>query len=144
MVITVRPRPSDDGRLKLADATQQVLGMLRVFESAGRSLDTDPPQAFDWRLERASVNLPLTVVAVAQAREPSADVPRWAKLAKHEAAVAFRALADGRSPPAWLDQDGTAALLRFVHLQAVSRPAPPREAEPKPSPTSLFRMFEEG
>ena len=110
VVITVRPQPSGGGLLKVADAMQQVLDILRVFESAGRSLDTDPPQAFDWRLERASANSPFTIIAVAQARDPSVDVSQWAKLAKHEAAVAFRALADRRSPPAWLDQDGTAAL----------------------------------
>lgn len=110
VVITVRPNPSDGDRLKVADAMRQVLDVLRVLESAGRSLEADPKRGFDWRLERATANSPFTVVAVADARDPAIDVSQRVRLAKHETAIAFRAVAERRSPPAWLDPDGTAAL----------------------------------
>ena len=110
LVITVRPRPSDGDRLKVSDAMRQVLDVLRVLESAERSIEADPRQDFDWRLERATTNSPFTVVAVAEPRIPGADVSLRARLIKHEAATAFRTVAERRPIPAWLDQDGTTAL----------------------------------
>lgn len=110
VVITIRPQPSDDGLLKVEDAMRQVLDVLGVVGSAGRSLDAQPSETFDWRLESASANSPFKIVAVAEAKNPGVNVSHLARLAKHESATAFRALADQRSLPTWLDRDGTVAL----------------------------------
>ncbi len=110
LTITIVPRPSDDGLLKVNDALQQVLDFLKVVEAAGRSLSSDPQRAFDWKLESASTNSPFTVVAVAEARNPSVDVSKPAAEAKRATALAFRQIHARRVAPAWLDQDARVAL----------------------------------
>ena len=110
LTITIRPKPSDGGLLKVSDAMQQVLDVLKVVEAASRSVSVDPQHGFDWRLESASTNSPFTVVVVAEARNPTIDVSQYVVRAKRETAIAFRNMRERRLAPPWLDQESRAAL----------------------------------
>jgi hypothetical protein len=79
--------------LQVREALEQVLDTLQLFEQAERSLG-DPHAAFVWRLEKASTNSPLTVVAVAEAVDPAIDVTP--QVAHVKAAHA--------QPPTWLER----------------------------------------
>ena len=64
VVITIHPTVSDERLLGVADAMQQVLDHIKLFEDAQQAMG-DPHSRFEWKLERASTNTPFTVVAVA-------------------------------------------------------------------------------
>src|SRR5689334_18251144 len=104
LVITIRPEPSDDGRLQVREAFQQVLDALELFEEARRSLG-DPHASFVWRLEKASTASPFTIIAVAEPNDPAIDVTPQVSRVKREVALGVRNLiAHGRRPP-WMGRD---------------------------------------
>lgn len=104
IVITVRPTVSDEKLLSVTDAMQQVLDHMKLFEAAQQSLG-DPHSRFEWRLEKASTNSPFTVVAVAQASNPSINVSAMAKRVKAEVSGGLRSLMTRGSPPQWMTQE---------------------------------------
>lgn len=101
-VITIRP--SDDGLLRVEDAFQQVLGALKLFEQAQRSLG-NPHAEFVWRLEKASTKSPFTVVAVADPIDPAIDVTPQVIRAKALVANGVRNLVARAEPPSWLPRE---------------------------------------
>ncbi|TPL48304.1 hypothetical protein [Mesorhizobium sp. B2-4-6] len=101
IVITVHPTVSDVKLLSVTDAMQQVLDHMKLFEAAQQSLG-DPHSRFEWRLEKASTNSPFTVVAVAQASNPSVNVSALAKRVKTEVAGGLRSLMTRGTPPQWM------------------------------------------
>ena len=108
VTITIEPDPSEDGLLKVEDALKQVLDCLLVARDAQVSAGY-PNEVFDWRLESASTNTPLTVVAVAEARDPSVDITGVVEEVKRATAQAFRSGVEGGSLPEWISQEGLAA-----------------------------------
>ncbi|PTE10147.1 hypothetical protein [Mesorhizobium helmanticense] len=104
VVITVHPTVSDEKLLSVTDAMQQVLDHMKLFEAAQQSMG-DPHSRFEWRLEKASTNSPFTVVAVAQASNPSVNVSAMAKLVKTEVSQGLRSLMTRGTPPEWMTQD---------------------------------------
>lgn len=103
LVITIRPQPSDDGRLQVREAFQQVLGTLELFEQAQRSLG-DPHVAFVWRLESASTASPFTIIAVADPIDPAIDVTPAVARVKATVATGVRNLIVRGEPPPWLER----------------------------------------
>lgn len=106
--ITIEPDPSEDGLLKVDDALKQVLDYLLVARDAQVSA-VRPHEAFDWRLESASTNTPFTVVAVAEAHDPSVDIAAAVAEVKRATAQAFRSGLEGGAPPEWISQEGMTA-----------------------------------
>jgi hypothetical protein len=100
-VIKIRPATSDDAKLVVADAMQQVLDALAIFEDAQRGLGA-PEGAFEWRLESASTNSPFTVTAIAESINPSVDAAPYARRVKHEVSVGMRKLLARGQPPHWM------------------------------------------
>jgi hypothetical protein len=100
-VIRVRPAPTDDSKLVVADAMQQVLDALAIFEDAQRTLGT-PQDAFEWKLEQASTNSPFTVTALAESVHPSVDVVPHARRVKREVSEGMRKLIARGQPPRWM------------------------------------------
>jgi hypothetical protein len=105
IVITLTPPAAGEQMLPIADAMQQVLDAMRLFEEAERSLG-EPQEAVTWRLERASANSPFTVVALAEPRNPTVDVTRHVRRVKTEVANGVRGLIRDRRPPRWLTPEG--------------------------------------
>jgi hypothetical protein len=104
LVITIRPQPSDDGRLQVRDAFQQVLGTLELFEQAQRALGS-PHTSFVWRLEKASTGSPFTIIAVADPVDPAIDVAPQVARVKATVASGVRNLIGHGEPPPWLERD---------------------------------------
>jgi hypothetical protein len=122
LVITIRPQPSDDGRLQVREAFQQVLGTLELFEQAQRSLG-DPHASFVWRLEKASTESPFTIIAVADPVDLAVDVTPQVARVKATVANGIRALIDRGEPPAWLERD-TVTVVRDIfarNLDGIAR-----------------------
>jgi hypothetical protein len=101
LVITIHPAPSDEGLLRVSDAMQQVMDALNLFEEAKRAI-ASPRESFEWRLERASTNSPFTVVAVAEAMDPTADVSAQVRRVKSEVSSGIRKLIQDRQPSWWM------------------------------------------
>ncbi|SRR6266851_2475451 len=108
VVITIHPTVSDERLLSVADAMQQVLDNIKLFEHAQQAMG-DPHTRFEWKLEKASTNSPFTVVAVAQAVDPAVDVSAAVKRVKTEVSQGLRSLMTRGQPPRWMTQDGFAA-----------------------------------
>jgi len=104
LVITIRPEPSDDGRLQVREAFRQVLDTLELFEQAQRSLG-DPHASFVWRLEKASTASPFTIIAVAEPVDPAIDVTPQVSRVKAEVADGVRNLIAHGRRPAWLERE---------------------------------------
>lgn len=104
IVITIHPAPSDAGLLRVADAMQQVIDFINVLARAERAL-VSPPQAFDWRLERASTGSPFTVVALAEAANPSVDVAPQVRRVKRAVSDGVRAFIGRGERPDWMDEE---------------------------------------
>jgi hypothetical protein len=105
IVITIRPTPSDEGLLRVADAMQQVIDAINLLEHAERAL-VAPQDAFEWRLERASTASPFTVVAVAEALNPAVDIAPQVRRLKAEVSSGLRNFIAHGTPPAWMDAEG--------------------------------------
>ena len=121
VTITIEPDPSEDGLLKVGDALKQVLDYFLVARDAQVSAGR-PHEAFTWRLESASTNTPFTVVAVAEAHDPSVDITAAAVEVKRATAQAFRSGVEGGPPPEWISQEGRTAFWSFFerHRNGVS------------------------
>ena len=104
LVITIRPEPSDDGRLQVREAFQQVLDTLELFEQAQRSLG-DSYASFVWRLEKASTSSPFTIIAVAEPNNPAIDIAPQVSHIKAEVAFGVRGLIAHGRPPSWLGRE---------------------------------------
>ena len=113
LVITIYPAPSDEGLLRVTDAMQQVIDALRVLEQAERALVT-PQELFEWRLERASTASPFTVVAVAEAIDPSVNVTPHVRRVKTEVSRGLRDFIIRGVPPHWMDPEGMLAFRRVL------------------------------
>jgi hypothetical protein len=113
LVITIHPAPSDEGLLRVTDAMQQVIDALRVLEQAERALVT-PQELFEWRLERASTASPFTVVAVAEAIDPSVNVTPHVRRVKTEVSRGLRDFIIRGVPPHWMDPEGMLAFRRVL------------------------------
>lgn len=108
VVITIHPTVSDDRLLSVADAMQQVLDHMTLFEDAQLALGEPPNARFEWRLEKASTNSPFTVVAVAQAANPAVNVSAPARRVKAEVSRGLRSLIERGVPPPWMTQNSLA------------------------------------
>jgi hypothetical protein len=101
IVITIHPMPSDDGRLRVSDAMQQVIDALKIFEEAEQAM-ASPHESFEWRLERASTNMPFTVVAVAEGIESGVDVSNQVRKVKSEVSSGIRRLIQRGESSWWM------------------------------------------
>ncbi|HLH11569.1 MAG TPA: hypothetical protein VKV77_06800 [Methylovirgula sp.] len=108
IVITIHPAPSDEGLLSVADAMQQVLDSMKLFEDAQSSLG-NPRESFAWKLERASANSPFTVVAIAQPLNPTVDISSAVRRVKAEVSEGLRNLITHGSTSPWMTQDSLSA-----------------------------------
>ena len=104
VVITIHPEPSDEGLLRVAEAMQQVIDALKIFAEADRAIGT-PHQAFEWKLERASTNTPFTVVALAEAKNPTVDVSAHVRRVKAEVSSGVRNLIVRGEAPPWMSPE---------------------------------------
>src|SRR6266550_1361791 len=103
LTITIRPGPSDEGLLRVADAMQQVLDLVRLHEEAEKAM-ASPEKAFEWRQERASASTPFTVVALADPIDPNVDVSGHVREVKSVVATGIRSLIRGEAPW-WMGPD---------------------------------------
>jgi hypothetical protein len=103
LTITIRPGPSEEGLLRVADAMQQVLDLVKLHEEAERAMAA-PEQAYEWRLERASTASPFTVVAIADPVDPNVDVSGHVREVKSAVAIGIRNLIRGEAPW-WMGPD---------------------------------------
>jgi hypothetical protein len=115
LVITIRPQPSDDGRLQVREAFQQVLGALELFEQAQRSFG-DLRASFVWRLEKASTESPFTIVAVADPVDPAIDVTSQVARVKATVASGVHDLIRRGERPSWLER-GTVPVMREMFVR---------------------------
>ncbi len=112
VVITIHPTVSDERLLSVADAMQQVLDHIKLFEDAQQAMG-DPHTRFEWKLEKASTNSPFTVVAVAQAVDPAVDVSAAVKRVKADVSQGLRSLMARGVPPRWMTQ-GSFAVAKSI------------------------------
>ena len=103
--IIVHPPSSNPGLLRVADVMQQVLDYVKLLEEAERAIGL-PEESFDWKLESASTNTPLTIVAIPDAHNPTVNVDRHAQRAKNEFASGMRTLINDREVPWWMSAEG--------------------------------------
>lgn len=101
LIITIHPANSDQGLLSVEDAMQQVLDVVRLHNEAQQAISS-PSEAFVWRLERASANSPFSVVALAEAADPTVDIEPFVRRAKHEVSAGLRRLARDGEPSPWM------------------------------------------
>jgi hypothetical protein len=101
--IIVHP-PSNAGLLRVADVMQQVLDYVKLLEEAERAIGL-PEESFDWKLESASTNTSLTIVAIPDAHNPTVNVDRHAQRAKDEFASGMRTLINDRERPWWMSPE---------------------------------------
>src|SRR5437773_2041096 len=87
--ITIHPTASDEALLTVADAMQQVIDTIEVFEQAERSI-VSPHESFVWRLEKATTNSPFTIVAIAEPRNPTVNVTEHVRRVKAEVSSGVR------------------------------------------------------
>lgn len=112
VVITIHPTVSDEKLLSVADAMQQVLDHIKLFEDAQQAMG-DPHTRFEWKLEKASTNTPFTVVAVAQAVDPAVDISAAVSRVKSDVAHGLRSLMKREQPPRWMTQ-GSFAVAKSI------------------------------
>lgn len=112
ITITVVASSRDDGRLTVDDALQQVLDFLRVAADAKTALGR-VHEDFEWLLESASTNSPLTVVATAEPLSPQVDISKYVDEVEDMTARTFRDVEHGLPPPNWLSPKGGSALREF-------------------------------
>lgn len=112
IVIKVAAPDKTDGRLTVNDALQQVLDFLRVAVDAKTALGR-VHEDFEWVLESATTNSPLTVVATAEPLNPHVDISAYVADVEDMTARAFRDVKSGSRPPSWLSPKGGAALREF-------------------------------
>jgi len=98
--------------LSVADAMQQVLDSMKLFEDAQQAVG-DPAQRFVWKLERASANSPFTIIALAQPVDPTVDIANVVNQVKTEVARSIRAIVERRAPPYWMTQ-GSLTVARSI------------------------------
>jgi hypothetical protein len=103
--ITVHPLSSDGELLRVDDAMQQVIDYLKLLQEAEHAM-ASPDESFDWRLESASTNSPFTIVAVAEAYNPTINVDAHARNVKSEFASGMRRLIKDRELPYWMSPEG--------------------------------------
>lgn len=92
---------------------QQVIDALRVLEQAERAL-VSPQELFEWRLEHASTASPFTVVAVAEAIDPTVNVTPHVMRVKNEVSRGLRDFIVRGAPPRWMDPEGMLAFRRVL------------------------------
>ena len=109
LVITIRPKPSDDGLLRVSDAMLQIIDALELYKAAERTLGS-AHEAFEWRLERASTNSPFTVVALAEPANPAVDISEYVKTVSAVVSHGLRNLIERGEPPSWLDNEAVPAI----------------------------------
>lgn len=100
--IIIRPPSSHDGRLLVVDAMQQVLDTLHLLDQAQKAM-ASPEDAFEWRLESASTNSPLKIVAVAEPIHAQAEVSEYVKKVTGEFAAGLRHLFATKELPWWME-----------------------------------------
>lgn len=112
IVITIHPPNTDEGLLRVSDAMEQVLDMLRLHDAA-RSGVLRPEGLFEWRLERAATNSPFTITARAESRDPAIDVTEYVQLVNREFRTGFENLTMRGIPASWMDPEalGVAAAI---------------------------------
>jgi hypothetical protein len=114
VVITIYPSLSDERLLGVADAMQQVLDSMQLFEDAQVALN--PRTSFAWKLEKASTNSPFTVVALAQPLIPSHFIEDEVQEVKEEVAKGIRNLIATGSSASWMTQ-GSLAVARNIFVR---------------------------
>jgi hypothetical protein len=114
VVITIHPSLSDERLLGVADAMQQVLDSMKLFEDAQAA--HSPRTSFSWKLEKASTNSPFTVVALAEPIVSNHLIEDEVQEIKEEVAKGIRTLiATGSSAP-WMTQESL-AVARNIFLR---------------------------
>ncbi len=109
VTITIRPAASDQGLLRVRDAMQQVMDLLKIYEEAERAM-ASPGESFEWRLERATTNSPLTIVALAEPRDATKDITIHVRQVKSEVATGMRNLIEHKQPAWWMGPDAINAI----------------------------------
>jgi hypothetical protein len=104
IVITIRPSPSDDVLLRVADAMQQVIDAIKILEQAKRVM-VPPEESFEWRLERAATASPFTVIAVAESVNRTIDVTPQVRRVRAQVAHGLRDFVTSGIPPSWMDSE---------------------------------------
>src|SRR6185312_16315729 len=104
IVITILPPHPADGLLSVTDAMQQVLDTIALFSRAQQAM-ASPAKAFDWRLERASTNSPLTITALAVPVHPDDDIIEHARQIKDVVSSGLVNLMDSGEPAWWMQPD---------------------------------------
>lgn len=112
ITIVVEPNPAHGQLLGVADAFQQVIDMLRIHADARRAVAA-PEERFEWRLERASTNSPLTITARADPLNPEADVTHYVDEVTRQFQQGIADLVERSIPPWWMDPE-TEALVTAV------------------------------
>lgn len=107
VVITIHPTLSDEGLLSVADAMQQVLDSMRLFEDAQSTLG-NPNEGFEWKLEKASTNSPFMIVAVAQPLNPTVDVSASVRRVKDGVSEGIKNLLSRGVTAPWMTQGSLA------------------------------------
>ena len=108
LIITIHPAKSDEGMLGVADAMQQVLDLLRLYEQADQGGDEPDGTSYVWRLERASTNSPFTISALAEARDMVTDVAPRVQRAKAAVASGLRGLVERNELAPWMGREAMA------------------------------------
>lgn len=103
VTITIRPPATDDGLLRVDDAMQQVLEIIKLLRAA-QEKGAPTVERIEWQLERASTNSPFQVVAVA-ASEFLVDPTVPARHVKARSAEAIRLMMHEGSAPAWMGRE---------------------------------------
>jgi len=122
VVITILPPDPADGLLSVVDAMQQVLDTLRLLDRAQLALAT-PGKSFDWLLESASTNTPLTITALAVAEQPNVDISAHVQEIKDVVSKGLTKLIWHGEPSWWMepaDIDSARALLQR-NLNGIAR-----------------------
>lgn len=104
IVITIRPSPSEEGLLRVDDAMQQVIDLIKLLNRAERAMIA-PGEAFEWRFKRATTNSPFTVEAIAEPINPAVNISAQVQLVKEEVARGLSDLISTGHAPIWMDQD---------------------------------------
>lgn len=104
LVITIHPAPTEEGLLRVPEAMQHVLDLLKLHEEATRAVA--PDASFQWRLESASANSPFQIVALAEADDPTiGDIDAVVREASAEFSSGLHRLAEAGQPAWWMGRE---------------------------------------
>lgn len=87
--------------MDVSDAMQQVIDAFTLLTEVEQAV-TSPQQSFKWKLESASTNSPLTIVAVAEPLIPDVDIVAHVRKVKQEFSSGIKKLITEVAPAWWM------------------------------------------